>query len=273
MRRAAALITLVVAAACGDNGATAVDAGRADARVPPPDAGECELDFTHAERVELLDFDLHLELSGAGTRCEQVIAALPQLIDQLAGVDRLLAGPHTTHCDEFETQVYLAMGPPPAINGIELRGMTWLVELFVLLPSGDAWMQGSFFEIVDLPGGCLGEVDLIERMPGNVLSYVELANCSPSGLGTYTIAAGDAYAMGDDVFTVEVISSSAWISRRRYVDVFLLPSHIDDPIRFSDLNCCDTSSLLNCVGARVLVSTGDGSVDEQLRRCECQPSP
>jgi hypothetical protein len=273
MRRGAALALLVLAA-CGDNGGDAVDATPADA-FAPPDAIECAPNAAAAVWTQVdLPFGTLLELDGAGTACEQVIAALPQLAT-IESAEGLLSTPHDTRCDDFDGSVQVTLFSLPAIDGTPIVHGEWSVFFFVWVPTGEVFASGSFLDIEDLPPpSCLGELGLRLQLPGHDVHYIELANCFQTGGGDYTITVGDAYTMGDAVLWVDQTEfPSATIHRARWVEVRLLPSHVTEPIRFSDFMCCDGENLVDCVGTIVLADGFTGDILEQARLCEptCKP--
>jgi hypothetical protein len=277
----ALIVGLLVAllAACGDNGGELTDGPLAADGAAAADAVTCEPHAPEVPTVDLFSGWLDVTFDGIGTRCEQAVAAMPQLIDTWPGIDRLLASPGSVlvQCDDFESEVVLTFGPPPEIAGVPLIINPWSVQVFMFIPNGETFLSGQLLDVVEVPPpACLGDLELRLALPGHDVEFVALTNCFPSGGGTYTIAVGDAYTTGDPVLWVDPEPEFPFpprIHRARHVEIRLLPSHVSEPIRFSDFNCCDDLSLVDCVGTRALVDVFTAEILVQSRLCEptCAP--
>jgi hypothetical protein len=273
VRRAALLVIL---AACGDNGGGAVDATPGDA-FAPADALACAANAPEVLRTELdLPFGTVLDLDGVGPACDQAIAALPQLA-AIDPVGRMLAAPHETQCFDFDSQVQVNLRAQLEVGGVPVVNGEWGGTFFVSIPTGEVFGGGSFLDAPEVPPpSCLGDLGLRLALPGHVVHYLELTNCFQSGSGEYTIAVGDAFTVGDEVLWIDPAPEfpfDATIHRARWVEVRLLPSHVDLSITFSDFMCCEGESLVDCVGTRVLADGFTAEVLAQERLCEPDCSP
>lgn len=273
MRRTAWLVLSLALAACGDNnGSTPIDAETpADTAVVPPDAEiipdarVCEIPAAYPENVRVQSVDLQaphsLTLSGTGTRCEQLVAALtdpttrpPELaeLDASGAVDSQCSFDDVTGRDIVRLRF-------PEYGGVPVFWPVQDVLAHVDASDDVVFLHGDFLPAGRAPAtGCHDAASIGAEVPGEALGYTRFAACLPQGEGEYVVAADDEIEVGPEgVFH----DADGNLRRVRAVDVYLLSDHVTAETTNSDLFCCTGENGTNhCIGKRLFLDVHTGEV-------------
>jgi len=270
--RAASLLVVVTAAACGDGQRQVPDARAADAPLPSPDAAVCEA-TGYPQRLRALSVDLQapftLALGGTGTRCEQLVRALTdpdsrRRPPELAELD--VVGVTGTCRHDPDTNRDVVRLAAPLFGGLPLFAPVQDVVAHVDATDTVVFLHGDFLpaSAPRPPAACVDPAGLPATIPGATLTYAWFDRCQIQGEGMYTVAGSDAIDVGAEGY---VIDADGAFRRVRAVDVFVAVANLTDQLVNSELYCCDGSTVEGCIGARLLVDALTGELVTQQARC------
>lgn len=267
-----------LASACGDDGGSSRPDAATDAVAPPTDAAidaavdaaACvRPDYPMVVRPTTVDTTTPepITLSGTGTRCEQIIAAL---LGPAAGRPRGLAAMDVTGAtatcehDDVTNREIVRVRAPSYLG----EPLFWPVQ--DALVHVDSRNQLVFQRADFLPlgaaavTGCLSEGEVTAVAADEDLTYLRFAACAPQGPGTYPMAAGDPVVAGAEGYYLD---EDQRLHRVRAVDAYVAPGHVTSELINSDLYCCASASLESCVGQRLFIDVITGLVIGRATHC------
>jgi hypothetical protein len=277
------VLPFLFSTACGDN--------NADSRVPdassatpdvvaPVDARPCDVaDYpTRIDRVSVdLQQEFDLVLDNVGTRCEQIIRALtdPDPTKRPPELAQLDVEGVTGTCQtdpDLDIEVIRLQAPHYAgkpLYGTQVQDV--LVHLgrpthaLIGMPAHIVYLHGDFFAAgATTNAACFDDHDITASIAGRDMTYGRFNGCIYQSDGAYSIAADDTVEVGDEGYFVD---AEGKLHRARAVDVYLLPSHLDNDIANSDAYCCNGSTLDHCVGQKLFIDVVTGEILGQAQHC------
>lgn len=257
---------LALAVGCGDNGGDqAIDARATDAAV---DAPACAL-TGYPEAVRVVSVDLGqpstLTLTGAGTRCEQIVRALlaPDRPTELAQLDTGGVTGTCSHDDLLNREIVRLRAP--MYGGLPVYSPVQDALVHVDATNQVVFLHGDFLPAGHAPvAGCLSGPTLQARLAGRPLDYQKFAACVPRGPGSYAIAADDVI---EDLGEGFYLDGDGGLRRVRAFDVYLTPAHVNPEVTNSDAFCCSGPTVDHCVGKRLFLDALTGETIGQAPHC------
>lgn len=270
------VLCLALAAGCGDDSSstidapTAIDAAPVIDSSPVVDAPVCDL-TGYPPPVRAVSIQQNqpttLTLDGTGARCDQIVRALsgPGRPPELAQLD--VTGITRSSCQHDDvTNREIVRMYAGNYAGVPLYGRVQDVLAHVDASNTVVFLAGDYLASGQAPGpGCLTAELVGASVPGRALGYQRFAACVPGDPGEYTIAADDTVEVLDEGLFVD---GDGALHRVRAVDVYLAPSHVDADIGNSDAYCCTgKSGVDHCVGQRLFIDTYSGTTLGQEPHC------
>lgn len=271
-RLLALFASLSVVAACGDDlpPAAAPDAAPPTPDAPPPLA--CDLEgYPAALRPQSVDLTapFTLTLDGVGARCDQLMRALTdpdpaKRPPELAELD--VVGVTTTCHHNADDGIDVVRFAGPQFAGLPLfapiqDGVAWVDADNTLVHLHADFLPDSAPAVA---AACQRPETIPATIPGTRLSYARFDQCVLQGEGSYTIAATDVVDVGAEGYALD---AAGQLRRVHAVSVFVAPANVTAELVNSELYCCNSESLEQCVGARLLVDALTGEVVTQQPLC------
>jgi hypothetical protein len=277
------VVPILFSTACGDNNADSRSPDASPATpdaVAPTDARPCDV-ANYPASIDRIQVDLQQEfdlvLDNVGTRCEQVIRALtnPDPTKRPTELAQLDVEGVTGTCetdDEIGIEVIRLRAPHYA--GLPLYGthaQDVLVHLgrptpgILNMPAHVVYLHGDFFAAgATANAACFDDQEVSASIAGRDMTYGRFNACTYQSDGAYSIAADDTVEVGDEGYFVD---AEGKLHRARAVDVYLLPTHLNDDFSNSDAYCCNGTTLEHCVGEKLFIDVVTGEVLGQAQHC------
>jgi hypothetical protein len=271
--RTAGFTLALLTIGCGGGDAISIDAAitvdASPASDAAPDAATCVRpgypEMTHPVSVDLAA-PTPLALTGAGTRCEQIIRALLTPSTQPPELHQLDPGGVTgtcSHDDVLNREIVRLRAPN--YGGLPLFGTVQDALVHVSAADTVVFLHADYLPAgATVASACFDANLIASRVPGQPLGYQRFQACAPNGSGTYPIATDDVIEVGDEGLFLDEQSN---LRRARAVDVYLAPGHATSEIINSDAYCCLGPSLDHCVGTRMFIDAVTGDLLGQEPHC------